>query len=221
MGLRQPLKTSRPIQNGHHFEDDIFKRIFLNAYVWILIKKLLKFVPKAPINNIPALVQIMACHRPGDTLLSEPIIVRSPTYIYVTRPQWVNNGLVGIQWGSDNHLKHFGPAKMAAIFRRHFQIHFLQYKVLNSYWNFISILFSSVQLTICQQYCSEIGSAPKRWQAIIWTNHLDIVRTLSDLNLHRRAGWRRHALIQFRTDTFKIFSQYARVIMFTCCMQFN
>ena len=40
----------------------IFKCIFLNENVLILIKISLKFVPKGPINSIPALVQIMASH---------------------------------------------------------------------------------------------------------------------------------------------------------------
>ena len=53
---------------------DIFKCIFLNENVQILIKISLKFVPKGPINNIPALVQIMACCRPGDNPLSEPMM---------------------------------------------------------------------------------------------------------------------------------------------------
>ena len=56
--------------------------------MWIQIS--LKFVPKGSINNIPALVQIMAWHRPGDKLLSEPVMVNLPTHICVTRPQWVN-----------------------------------------------------------------------------------------------------------------------------------
>ena len=47
------------------------------------------FVPKGPINNIPALVQIMAWRRPGDKPLSEPIMVSLLTRICVTRPQWV------------------------------------------------------------------------------------------------------------------------------------
>ena len=46
--------------------DDIFKCIFFNENEWILLKISLKFVPKFRINNIPALVQIMAWHRPGD-----------------------------------------------------------------------------------------------------------------------------------------------------------
>ena len=80
----------RPRQNGRHFADDIFKCIFLNENVWITIKISLKFVPKGPINNIPALVQKMAWRRPGDKPLSETMMVRLLTHICVTRPQWVN-----------------------------------------------------------------------------------------------------------------------------------
>ena len=40
-------------------------------------------------NNIAALVQIMAWRRPGDKPLSGPMMVRLPTHICVTRPQWV------------------------------------------------------------------------------------------------------------------------------------
>ena len=47
--------TSRPRQNWRHFADNIFKYIFLNESVWIAIKISLKFVPKGPINNNPAL----------------------------------------------------------------------------------------------------------------------------------------------------------------------
>ena len=37
----------------------IFKCILVNENVWIIIKISLKFVPKGPINNIPALVQMI------------------------------------------------------------------------------------------------------------------------------------------------------------------
>ena len=84
------FNTLSPRQNGHHFADDIFKRIFLNENIWIPIKISLKFVPKVSINNIPALVQIMAWRCPGDKPLSEPLMVNLPTHICVTRPQWVN-----------------------------------------------------------------------------------------------------------------------------------
>ena len=83
------LNTLRPRVNGRHFADDIFKCVFVNENSWIPIKISLKFVPKGPINNIPALVQIMAWRPPGDKPLSEPMMVRLPTHICVTRPQWV------------------------------------------------------------------------------------------------------------------------------------
>ena len=101
------LTTLRLRQNGRHFADDIFKRISLNENVRILIEISPKFVPKIQINNIPTVVQIMAWHRQGDKPLSEPMVVRLPTHICVTRPRWVtrepvshetiiwtNNGLV-------------------------------------------------------------------------------------------------------------------------------
>ena len=83
------VNTLRPRQNGPHFQDDIFKCISLNENVWISIKISLKFVPKGPINNIPALVQIMAWRRPGDKPLSGPVMVRLWRHKCVTRPQWV------------------------------------------------------------------------------------------------------------------------------------
>ena len=76
------LNTLRLRQNGRHFADDIFKCIFLNENVIILIKISLKFVPNGPINNILALVQIMVWRRPGDKPLSEPMMIRLPQHIH-------------------------------------------------------------------------------------------------------------------------------------------
>ena len=84
------INTLRPRQNGRRFADDTFKRIFLNENVRISIKISLNFVPKGPINNNPALVQIMAWRRSGDKSLSEPMMVSLLTLICVTQPQWVN-----------------------------------------------------------------------------------------------------------------------------------
>ena len=89
--------TLRPRQNGRHFPDDIFKWIFFNENVWISINISLKFVPRGPINDIPTMVQVVACRRPGDTPLSEPMMVRLPTHICVTRPQWVSD-IPGNKW---------------------------------------------------------------------------------------------------------------------------
>ena len=97
------LNTLRPRQNGRHFADDTFKRIFLNENVRSSIWISLKFVPKGPINNIPALIQIMAWRRPGDKPLSEPMVVSLPTHICVARPQWVKGS-----WQC--HIYHIGLA---------------------------------------------------------------------------------------------------------------
>ena len=86
----QWVNTLGPRQNGRHFADDIFECIFVNENVWVPIIISLKFVPKGPINNIPALVQIMAWRRSGDKPLSGTILVSLLTHICVTRPQWVN-----------------------------------------------------------------------------------------------------------------------------------
>ena len=84
------LNILTPRQNGLHFADDSLKRIFINENVRISIKISLKFVPKCPINNIQALVRIMAWRRPGDKPLSESMLVSLLTHICVTQPQWVN-----------------------------------------------------------------------------------------------------------------------------------
>ena len=66
-----------------------------NAFSWMKMYEFrLRFhwilFPGGPINNIPALVQIMARRRPGDKPLPEPMVVSLPTHICVARPHWVN-----------------------------------------------------------------------------------------------------------------------------------
>ena len=72
---------------------DISQTALSNAFSWmkmlILIKISMKFVPRDPIDNIPALVQIMAWHRTGNKPLSEPMMVRLLMHICVTQPQCV------------------------------------------------------------------------------------------------------------------------------------
>ena len=84
-----PERHSLILQRQCHFAGDIFKCILFNEDVWIPIKISLKFIPKGAINNILAMVQMMAWRRPGDKPLSEPMVVSLPTHICVTRPQWV------------------------------------------------------------------------------------------------------------------------------------
>ena len=73
---------------------------FLIENVSISIKISMKFFYNGPINNIPALVQIMAWCRPGDKPLSEPMMVSLLTNIYVIRPKWDNkvhvNSFIGV-----------------------------------------------------------------------------------------------------------------------------
>ena len=84
------INTLRLRQNGRHFPDDIFKWIFLNENIWISIDISLKFVSKGRINNIPALVQIMAWRWQGDKPFSVTMMVSLLTHICVARPQWVD-----------------------------------------------------------------------------------------------------------------------------------
>ena len=96
------LNTLRPRQDGRRFPDDIFKCIFLNENARISLKKSLKFVPRVGINNIPALVQIMAWRRPGGKPLSEPMMVSLPTHIWVTRSQWVKIKMHDMHWATED-----------------------------------------------------------------------------------------------------------------------
>ena len=104
------FNTLRLRQYGRHFSDDSFKCIFLNENVWISIKISLKFVPKGLINNIPALVQIMAWRHLGNKPLSEPMMVSLLTHIWVTCPQWVNS-----LWPSDAILQHSPGSRLPQI----------------------------------------------------------------------------------------------------------
>ena len=78
------ISTWRSRQDGRRFPDDILKCIFKEK-VWISIKMSLKFVPKVQIDNIPALIQIMAWCWLGDKPLSGPMMDILLTLICVTR----------------------------------------------------------------------------------------------------------------------------------------
>ena len=51
--------------------EDILKCIFLNENHRIPIRISLKFVPRSPVDNKPALVQVMGWRRTSDKLLPE------------------------------------------------------------------------------------------------------------------------------------------------------
>ena len=56
--------------------DDNFKCIFLNENDRILIRISLKFVARSPIDDKPALVQVMAWRRTGDKSLPEQMLIQ-------------------------------------------------------------------------------------------------------------------------------------------------
>ena len=93
------INSLRHRQNGHHFVDDIFTYIFVNENVWFSIKISPMFVPKGPINYIPALFQVMAWRLPGGKPLSEPMMVILLTHVWVIRPQWVYSSYVQLELG--------------------------------------------------------------------------------------------------------------------------
>ena len=78
------INTLRPGQDGRLFKDDIFTCIFINENYCILIKFSLKYVRKDPIDNNPALVQIMAWCRSGYKSLAQPMMVNLLTHIYAS-----------------------------------------------------------------------------------------------------------------------------------------
>ena len=70
-------------QNGCHFADDIFKWIFMSEIFFISIQISLKFVPKGVIDNMSALVQVMAWRQPGDKPLPKPMMTQlTDAYMY-------------------------------------------------------------------------------------------------------------------------------------------
>ena len=110
---------------GCHFANNIFKCILLNQNAWILINVSQNFVPKGPINNIPALVQIMAWRRPGNKPLSGPMMIISLMQICVTQPQWVNlsnradRGVINTVWkGKDLNRQDVWPWRVKTFFEK-------------------------------------------------------------------------------------------------------
>ena len=69
------------------FYQTTFSNSFSYENIQILIRISLNFVPNDPINNIRALVPIMAWRRPGVKPVSEPMLASLPTHECVTRPQ--------------------------------------------------------------------------------------------------------------------------------------
>ena len=81
------LNTLRPRQNGRHFADDTFKRIFVNENVRISIKVSLKLFLRVQWTILQHCFRLWLG---AAQLLSEPMLACSPSHICVSRPQWIN-----------------------------------------------------------------------------------------------------------------------------------
>ena len=89
-----PNSTVRPRRKLPPFRRQHFQMHFLESKcIKISINTSLKFVPRSPINKIPAMVGIMAWRRAGDKPLSELMMVSLLTHICVTQPQCVKQNV--------------------------------------------------------------------------------------------------------------------------------
>ena len=118
-----------------HFADDIFNCIFVNEKLRILIQISLNFVPKGPIDNKSALVQVMAWRRTGDKLLPEAMIAEFTDALYaalggdefIRRSLVVSYCLNGNLWHS-TETPHWVTNKMTIMFMT-FSMQFLDRKL--------------------------------------------------------------------------------------------
>ena len=79
-----------------------------NVSYWLgtSLESALIWCHKGPINNIPALVQIMAWCRSGNKPLSEPMLIILLAHICITRLQWVNQHWVMVMTVIHTVLSH-------------------------------------------------------------------------------------------------------------------
>ena len=143
-------------QNGHHYPD-ICKYIFLNENVWISIRILLMFLPRVPIHNKPALVQIMAWHRSGEKSLSEPMLV------YLTDAYMRQSAI----WFNRLRLRQNGHHSADNISK----CIFINKNLCILTLNFTEFFFPKIQLTLWPNWFGSVNDlAQSRWQFIHWNN---------------------------------------------------
>ena len=151
------INTLRSRQNGRHFADDIFKGIFLNEISF-------KFVPKGPINYIPALVQIIAWR-----------VQATSRYL---KQYWLTYQRIYASLGLNELSKTFLRECWVNILRprqngRHFPDTFKRFCQKENVWISIKISLKFFSQGPNLQYSiigPDNGLAPARRQAIIWTN---------------------------------------------------
>ena len=150
-----------PGQDGRHFADDVFKCIFVNENLCILIWISLKFVPKSLNDNIPTVVWVMAWCQTGDKPLPEPMLTElTEAYIAALGGDELKENDVMVVGNSHDidgkmsikaaRLTHWDRDKMGAIFQTTCSNAFSWMKMLKFRLRFHWSLFPRVQLTILQ-----------------------------------------------------------------------
>ena len=78
--------------------------MFSNKYILISNKISLKYIPKGPIKDNPALFQIMAWHRPGNKPLFEPMMNILHLYASLSLNQLRQIWVPAVCWEHENWL---------------------------------------------------------------------------------------------------------------------
>ena len=130
--------------------DAISETTLSNAFSWMkMLEFRLRFhwcfVPKGPVNNNPALVQIMAWRRSDDKPLSEPMMVSLLTHICVTRPQWVNPRLTRPPLNFSGGLDKLGSTSLSLEQTIREEPAFFNIIIFDPFFH-ISILYSTLQI---------------------------------------------------------------------------
>ena len=116
-----------------------------------LLKFHWKFVTKGRINNIPALVQIMAWHRSGDKPLSEPMMVSLPTHICVTQPQWVKDIKI-LQLDGIPSARILYTCANHALWNHTNKAGFIPLKLSLQYKSVVSVSETTIVVSVCIKY---------------------------------------------------------------------
>ena len=141
---------------------------FFNGNVWIPIKISLKSVRKGPINNIPALVRIMAWPSPGDKPLSErtaPSHYLNQWWLIYRRPQrvkWCESVISVWRQRSWPIWWWFFNTLTLTVCRQHFQNWFSWMKIVLVWFRFQLPL---PKLTYCLPQVEHWGAYISPWVA--------------------------------------------------------
>ena len=115
------FNSSRLGQNDHYFGRWQFQMHFFYENDVIPLRISLKFVPRSPINNKPALVQVIAWHQTGDKPLPEPMLTQL-TDAYMQHWGEMSQSCFTAYWASVRFTTHCDRESSAFIKQNFFRI---------------------------------------------------------------------------------------------------